>query len=67
MNNYTLNDLKRQTKKDVEGHKARIKNRYALAKALGFSPAEARILSFKSEKTIKGLAVENGKTNETRD
>lgn len=58
MKNYTLEDLDRQTRKDVDSQKTRLKSRYALAKTLGFSSAEARILSFKSEIVIKRLAEE---------
>ncbi len=64
MKNYTLEDLSRQAKKEVAVQKNRLKSRYALAKTLGFSPVEARILSFKSEAIIKRLAEEkinNGK------
>ena len=50
----TLNDLMEQ----VENIKRRIRERYAFAKSLGFTAAEAQLLQNNSEETIRRLADE---------
>jgi len=51
---YSLDDLKEQ----VDKTKQRIKDRYALARSLGFTAQEAQILQSNSEETIRRLAEE---------
>ena len=51
---YSLDDLKEQ----VDKTKQRIKERYALARSLGFSAQEAQILQNNSEETIRRLSDE---------
>lgn len=59
MKEYTLQDLKERAEKEANSQKLRLRARYALAKSLGFTASEAKILSFKPEETIKRLAKEN--------
>ena len=53
---YTLSDLSKDASRRYERQKARQKKRYKLARELGFSPSEAGVLSFKTERLILQLA-----------
>ena len=55
---YTLEDLKRDTALQKEQLNKRLRDRYKLAKELGFSSGEARVLSLKQEALIRELAKE---------
>ena len=58
---YNLSDLERDANKRYEAQKARLRERYKLARDLGFSGAEAGILCLKSEDIIRRLADERKK------
>ncbi len=54
---YTLDDLKKATRSDTQ----RRKERYQLARDLGFSSQEATRLQGRSEESIRRLAQEKKK------
>ena len=63
MIDYTLQDLKRQAEKQKKSERSRFKTRYDLARSLGFSGAESRILMSRSEEVIRRLAKEKNREN----
>ena len=52
-----LQELEERAQSEYEATKRRLRERYALARKLGFNAKEAKILSNKSEKTIKHLTT----------
>ena len=58
---YTLEQLEMEAEKFYEGQRVRMRQRYKLAREMGFSPGEAKVLSGKAEATIYVLAMERGK------
>jgi len=63
MGKYTLERLEQDTERWYEGHRAKQKRRYELARELGFSSTEAVILQGKTEEVIRLLAREKLKSN----
>ena len=57
---YTLDLLRSQAEAKRKQHLAKLRDRYALARELGFGAEEAVLLSSKSEETIHRLAEERG-------
>lgn len=55
---YTLDDLEKQTEIAKEELSNRLKRNYELARQLGFSAVEASLLKGRSEETIRRLAEE---------
>ena len=53
---YSLEDLEKDARQKREALNKRIRDNYNLAKDLGFTPAEASVLSMKSETIIRQLA-----------
>ena len=58
-----LSDLERMTRQVKE----RIKERYALAKRLGFSGSEAAVLQNRKREVIIDLAIKRGLIPDTKD
>ena len=56
MKSSTLAELRRQADRRYEAVKARLRERYRLARDLGFSPQEAGVLAGRSIDYIKDLA-----------
>jgi hypothetical protein len=57
---FTLEDLERQSQEKREQYNKSIRETYQLARKLGFTPAEAKVLQGKSRDTTIKLAVERG-------
>ena len=55
---YNLEDLEREAEEQKTGINKRFRDRYKLAKELGFSATEAQILSQRPEALIRQLAKE---------
>lgn len=65
MNKYDLDKLELDVENIRKKRLEVLKRKYQLAKSLGFSSAEARVLQFKSKETIELLSEEkNGKANQ---
>lgn len=60
---YSLSELQEDAERQYNNHKATMRERYALARKLGFTPQEATILKTKTEETIKRLASEREASN----
>lgn len=58
MATHDLASLQREAQRQETAKKTRLRYRYHLAKQLGFSAAEAKILQGHSEKHIRQLAAE---------
>ena len=57
---YDINDLEKDVDEQKEKLNRRLRERYKLAKDLGFNSAECTTLKLKSEETIRRLAKEKG-------
>jgi hypothetical protein len=55
---YTLDDLEQEAKQKAENVKKKLRERYKLARDLGFSASEAQLLSSRPEQIIRQLAKE---------
>ncbi len=60
---YGLTDLEKDAEINRARLNARLRERYALARGLGFSPKEAKVLQAKKRETIVRLAKERGLGN----
>ena len=58
MGELTLGELERRAGERDKAYNDRLRRLYSLARRLGFSPTEARILSFRNQETILRLAEE---------
>ena len=58
MRELTLEELERLAREREATYNKRLRQNYHLARRLGFSTTEARILSFRSQETILKLAEE---------
>lgn len=55
---YSLEDLKAEAEESKNRNLEMLRKRYQLARSLGFTSEEARILSHKTEDDINRLAIE---------
>ena len=58
---YTLANLKRDVKEQQAKLKDKLRERYQLARSVGFTSGEARILSFKAKDVFQKLIEEKNK------
>ncbi|KKM69494.1 hypothetical protein LCGC14_1450270 [marine sediment metagenome] len=58
---YSLGDLQKAAERHRERFNRRLRERYELARSLGFSPSEAKVLQSKTKETIVRLAGEKGR------
>lgn len=66
MSELTLEELEKRVARRSNRYNERLRQNYRLARALGFSADEARILSFKDQATIHRLAKEREKRTHDR-
>ncbi len=59
----TLDELQRRAKRESDQHKAQLRGSYGYARSLGFTPAEAKILSGWSIERINSLAYPDRESN----